>query len=91
MPEVDDQPDVITREDVTRMTTEIMTTIGHVDIPTGLGLLCNLVGQLAAAKAKNVPSAVRHEIQVITDNIQRSAVAKMLHDDEVRRQADEET
>lgn len=78
-----------TREErLTRLTNEVIAEIGQCSVEEGLTVLCNLAGQLvaqlSAGKLNDVP---KHAVNV-GQNVQRVAMAKLIHDDDERRKGD---
>lgn len=74
------------QEEITRITNSIIEALGEVDLQSALTVLCGLAGQLVAEMSEGKPSAVRTHSKSITENIMQSAIAKLVYDDEQRRE-----
>ena len=68
-------------DEVIRITNIIMEQIGDADVESALTVVCNLAGQLVASLAEGTPSGIKKHSDLLTENIRRAAIAKILYDD----------
>lgn len=73
------------QDEVTRITNIIMEQIGNTDVESALTVICNLAGQLVCALSEGRPSDIKSRVESIAENIRCAAIAKLLHDDEIKR------
>ncbi len=76
--------------EVMRITEKIVEELGVIDLESGLTVICNLAGQLVCALAGGKPTGIKIYAESLAENIRAAAVTKMLHDDAVRREQEQQ-
>jgi len=76
-----DHSDVPLENDLTRITRIIMEQIGQLEVESALCVVCNLAGQFVAHLSAGRPSGIAEQTKLLSENIRRAAIAKILYDD----------
>lgn len=76
------------KEEVVRITDAIIDACGPVDLESALTAVCNIAGQLIAALSGGAPATLQRHSASVHDHIHKVAVAKLLYDDQKRREAE---
>lgn len=77
------------QDEVTRITNAILEALGTCDLESALTVVCNIGGHLVAALADGQPSGIQRHGDSVAENIKKAAIAKLLHDDQQRREVGE--
>lgn len=77
------------QNEIARITNIIVDALDEVDLESALTVICNLAGQLVCALAEGRPSGIKEHGKDMAENIMKAAIAKALHDDQKRREAEE--
>jgi hypothetical protein len=64
---------------------EVLAVTGHWPIDTAIVVFGNILGQLIARKANNVPGKIEGIVQRVALGLKAGALQKMVYDDEQRR------
>ena len=74
------------QEKARELSQKICETLDEYDTETALAVLVGVCGQVLAHLAQGIPSRIQSQGSALAANIKAAAIAKILHDDEVRRQ-----
>lgn len=77
---------LLTQADMQEKTRQLLAVIGEWSLDTGIIVLTAALGQMIAGKAGNVPGQIEAIIQRVGRGLKASAVNKMIHDDNKRRE-----